>query len=42
MPETPLGVGRVTQARVVEAKKRRRMRRGIATDVRLDGKSVEC
>ena len=38
LPDTPLGVGRVTQARLLEAKTRRRRRRlvlrqGMVTDV---------
>ena len=36
LPDTPLGVGRVTQARLLEAKTRRRrrvLRQGMVTDV---------
>ena len=37
LPDTPLGVGRVTQARLLEAKRRRRrrlvLRQGMVTDV---------
>ena len=35
LPDTPLGVGRVTQARLLEAKRRRRLvlRQGMVADV---------
>ena len=36
LPDTPLGVGRVTQARLLEVKRRRRrlvLRQGMVTDV---------
>ena len=36
LPDTPLGVGRVTQARLLETKTRRRrlvLRQGMVTDV---------